>query len=447
MKKILVANRGEIAVRVIRACRELNIKTVAVCSTADREALHCKLADECYCIGLPPSKKSYLSIAQLISVAAVSNSDAIHPGYGFLAESHKFARICEQYKIKFIGPTSEHIRLLGDKIAAKKLAKEAGVPLLAGTLDPIHSLEEAKKVARKIGYPLIIKAVAGGGGRGMKIVTSEQQLQNSLQMAQREAELFFNDAHVFIEKFLSSPRHVEIQVAADNTGNTIHLGERDCTIQRRHQKLIEESPCPTINKKLRAQMGNTALKLARSVKYQSLGTVEFLLDKDGSYYFIEMNTRIQVEHPVTEIVTDIDLIKEQIRLACGEKLCRKTSLNQLRGHAIECRINAEDSSTFAPSPGKILDYHLPGGPGVRIDSMIINGYRVPPDYDSMIAKLITYGHDREEALARMNRSLQELKIEGIKTNINFHMKIINHPMFRKGDYSTGFIDELLNNRS
>ena len=445
MRKILIANRGEIAVRIIRACRELGIGTVAVCSTVDREALHCRLADECYCIGAAPSRKSYLSVAQIMSVAAVSSIDAIHPGYGFLAENYKFAHVCEQYKIKFIGPAPQQIKKLGDKIEAKKIAAAVGVRLLQGSADPVASEAEALQVARRIGYPLIIKAAAGGGGRGMKIVHAEEQLKNRFRVAQSEAEAFFGNPQVFIEKYLTSPRHVEIQIMADTHGNIIHLGERDCSLQRHHQKIIEEAPCPRLNKKLRMRMGNAALKIARACNYESLGTVEFLLDQNGAFYFIEMNTRIQVEHPVTEMVTGIDLVKEQIKIAAGEKLPRLTSLTQLQGHAIECRINAEDAVTFVPSPGTITDCHLPGGPGIRIDSMIYNGYRVPPDYDSMLAKLIVHGQDREEALARMKRALQEIKIEGIKTNINFHSKIINHPAFHRGECSTGFIAELLNN--
>ena len=443
MKKILVANRGEIAVRIIRACRELDIKTVAVFSTVDRDALHCRLADESYCIGSPPSKKSYLSIPQLMSVASISGCDAIHPGYGFLAENHKFARVCEQYQIKFIGPTSEQIEQLGDKLTAKKIAKNEGIPLLEGSHAPLSTYEDAQTAAKKIGYPLIIKAAAGGGGRGMRIVESARHLKESFYNAQREAETFFSNSQVFLEKFLTAPRHVEIQIAADELNNSIHLGERDCSIQRRHQKIIEESPCPTITKKLRSQLGNAALKIARSVKYRSLGTVEFLLDKDNSFYFIEMNTRIQVEHPITELVTNIDLVKEQIRIARGEKLDTKNSVLQPRGHAIECRINAEDAVNFAPNPGRITDYHLPGGPGIRIDSMLIRDCYVPPDYDSMIAKLIAHGNNRDEALNRMRRALQEMQVSGIKTNINFHLKIIDHPTFRKGNISTNFIDELL----
>ena len=443
MRKILIANRGEIAVRIIRACRELGLDTVAICSTVDREALHCRLADECYCVGAAPSRKSYLSVAQIMSVAAVSNIDAIHPGYGFLAENHKFAQVCQQYKIKFIGPSPQQIKQLGDKIEAKKIAAAAGVRLLEGSADPVASETEAVRVAQRIGYPLIIKAAAGGGGRGMKIVHAEEQLKNKFRVAQSEAEAFFGNPQVFMEKYLTSPRHVEIQIMADTHGNVIHLGERDCSIQRHHQKIIEEAPCPLVHKKLRLRMGNAALKIARACNYESLGTVEFLLDQNGAFYFIEMNTRIQVEHPVTEMVTGIDLVKEQIKIAAGEKLARLSSFTQLQGHAIECRINAEDAVTFAPSPGKITDCHLPGGPGIRIDSMIYNGYRVPPDYDSMLGKLIVHGQDREEALARMNRALQELKIEGIKTNVNFHSKIINHPAFRRGECSTGFVSELL----
>lgn len=444
MKKILIANRGEIAVRIIRACQELGIKTVAICSTVDRQALHTRIADECYCVGGPASAKSYLAVPQIMSVAAVAKIDAIHPGYGFLAENAKFAHVCEQYKIKFIGPRSQQIKTLGDKIAAKKIARELGIPLLAGTNSPIVSRDEALAVANKVGYPLIIKAAAGGGGRGMKIVRNEEQLQQRWQIAQREAESFFGNPQVFIEKYLDNPRHVEIQIIADSHGNVVHLGERDCSIQRNYQKIIEESPCPVVNKRLRTRMGNAALKLVKACKYESAGTVEFLLDKDSNFYFIEMNTRIQVEHPVTEMISGLDLIKEQIMIAEGEKISRTTSLNQPQGHAIECRINAEDASTFVPSPGEVTAYHAPGGFGVRIDSMLYRGYRVPANYDSLVAKLITHGHDRNEAIARMRRSLQELKIEGIKHNANFHLKVIDHPAFRKGDISTGFIAELIN---
>lgn len=444
MKKILVANRGEIAVRIIRACQELGIKTVAICSTVDRQALHTRIADECYCVGGPASIKSYLAVPQIMSVAAVAKIDAIHPGYGFLAENAKFAHVCEQYKIKFIGPRSQQIKTLGDKIEAKKIARELNIPLLDGTDGPVVSRDEALTVANKVGYPLIIKAAAGGGGRGMKIVHNEEQLRQRWQIAQREAESFFGNPQVFIEKYLDNPRHVEIQIIADSHGNVIHLGERDCSSQRNYQKIIEESPCPVVNKRLRTRMGNAALKLVKACKYESAGTVEFLLDKGGNFYFIEMNTRIQVEHPVTEMISGIDLVKEQIMIAHGEKLSRTTSLNQPQGHAIECRINAEDSSTFAPSPGKVTNYHAPGGFGVRIDSMLYSGYQVPANYDSLVAKLITHGQTRDESLARMRRSLQELKIEGIKHNANFHLKVIDHPAFRKGDISTGFIAELIN---
>lgn len=444
MKKILVANRGEIAVRVIRACQELGIKTVAICSTVDRQALHTRIADECYCVGGAASAKSYLAVPQIMSVAAVAKIDAIHPGYGFLAENAKFAHVCEQYKIKFIGPRSQQIKTLGDKIAAKKIARELGIPLLAGTDGPIVSRDEAQTVANEVGYPLIIKAAAGGGGRGMKIVRNEEQLRQRWQVAQREAESFFGNPQVFIEKYLDNPRHVEIQIIADSHGNVIHLGERDCSIQRNYQKIIEESPCLAVNKRLRTRMGNAALKLVKACKYESAGTVEFLLDKNGNFYFIEMNTRIQVEHPVTEMISGLDLVKEQIMIAEGEKLSRTTSLNQPQGHAIECRINAEDAATFAPSPGKVTSYHTPGGFGVRVDSMLYSGYQVPANYDSLVAKVITHGQNRDEALARMRRSLQELKIEGIKHNANFHLKVIDHPAFRKGDISTGFIAELIN---
>ncbi len=442
-KKILIANRGEIAVRVMRACRELGIKTVAVHSTADRQSLHTKIADESICIGPGPSLQSYLSIPAIMSAAEVSGADAIHPGYGFLSENAEFARVCEEYKIKFIGPKPEHIAALGNKVQAKILARRAGVPLLPGSAGAISDEKEALIVAREIGFPLIIKASSGGGGRGMKVVHHEKDLLALLQTAQHEAKIGFNDPNVFIERYCVKPRHVEVQLAADRYGRIVHLGERDCSLQRRHQKILEEAPCPVATPEFRRRIGESAINLLQEVGYESLATAEFLLDEDGQYYFMEVNTRVQVEHPVTEEVTGHDLIKEQISIAAGGRLEYTSEDVVIEGHAIECRINAEDPMTFAPWPGKITAYHAPGGPGVRVDSMVYSDYTVPSLYDSMIGKLITYGKDRTEAIAKMRRALFEMKIDGIRTNIEFHLKLLHDPDFVAGNVSTRFLETFI----
>jgi acetyl-CoA carboxylase biotin carboxylase subunit len=440
VKKILIANRGEIAVRIIRACQELGIRTVAVHSVADKDSLHTKLADESICIGPGPSLQSYLHIPALMAACEVAGVDGIHPGYGFLSERAEFAQICHDYGMKFIGPTAKQIHALGNKVEAKKLAKRAQVPLLPGSDGVVQTPEDAKACARQIGFPLIIKAAAGGGGRGMKIVWKEEDLEAALALAQREAQVGFGNPDCFIEKYLVNPRHVEIQLMADEWGNCVALGERDCSIQRRHQKVIEEAPCPVMTQKLRKFIEARAINLALETGYQSLGTAEFLFE-DGQFYFMEMNTRVQVEHPVTEMITGLDLVKEQIRIAMGEKIQKK--IYPLSGHSIECRINAEDPKTFAPWPGKITAYHEPGGPGVRIDGMIYSGYTVPSLYDSMLAKVITYGKNRDEALLRMKRALKEMRIEGIRTNIPFHLAVLDTPEFQSGDVSTNFLARFL----
>ena len=440
MKKVLIANRGEIAVRIIRACRELGLKTVAIHSTADRDSLHAKLADESICIGPGPSVKSYLRIPSVMSAIELSGADAVHPGYGFLSENAEFARICREYKISFIGPDPEHIYALGNKVQARALAEKTNVPMLPGSRDVVRSEAEAHELAREIGFPLIIKAAAGGGGRGMKVVTRVEDLEKQFQLAQSEALSGFGNADVFIERYCARPRHIEIQMVADRHGNYAHLGERDCSIQRRHQKLVEEAPSPVVTPELRERMGEAALRLARAVGYVSLGTCEFLLDEDGQFYFMEVNTRVQVEHCVTEEVTGIDLVKEQIRIAMGEKLSFDTKSVKITGHAMECRINAEDPATFAPWPGKITAYHEPGGPGIRVDGMIYAGYTVPSLYDSMIAKLIARGRDRAECMARMQRALAEMKVDGIRTNILFHERLLEDARFRRGDIHTKFLE-------
>jgi acetyl-CoA carboxylase biotin carboxylase subunit len=440
MKKVLIANRGEIAVRIIRACRELGLKTVAIHSTADRDSLHAKLADESICIGPGPSVKSYLRIPSVMSAIELSGADAVHPGYGFLSENAEFARICREYKISFIGPDPEHIYALGNKVQARALAEKNNVPMLPGSRDVVRSEAEAHELAREIGFPLIIKAAAGGGGRGMKVVTKVEDLEKQFQLAQSEALSGFGNADVFIERYCARPRHIEIQMVADRHGNYAHLGERDCSIQRRHQKLVEEAPSPVVTPELRERMGEAALRLARAVGYVSLGTCEFLLDEDGQFYFMEVNTRVQVEHCVTEEVTGIDLVKEQIRIAMGEKLSFDTKSVKITGHAMECRINAEDPATFAPWPGKITAYHEPGGPGIRVDGMIYAGYTVPSLYDSMIAKLIARGRDRAECMARMQRALAEMKVDGIRTNILFHERLLEDARFRRGDIHTKFLE-------
>ncbi len=442
--KILIANRGEIALRIIRACKEMDIRTVAVYSEADRDSLHVKFADEAFCIGPPPSGRSYLNKANIISAAEVSGADAIHPGYGFLAENADFAEICESCGIKFIGPAPEALQKMGDKAVARETMIKAGVPVVPGTEGVIRDTDEAVKIAKEIGYPVIIKASAGGGGKGMRIAQSKHDLVKAIQTAQSEAEAAFGNGEVYIEKYLEEPRHIEFQVLADNYGNTVYLGERDCSIQRRNQKLLEEAPSTAVTPELRKKMGETAVRGAKAVNYSNAGTVEFLLDKHNNFYFMEMNTRIQVEHPVTELVTGIDLIKEQIRLAAGEKLGYSQKDIKINGWAMECRINAEDPNrNFMPSPGKITGYHAPGGMGVRVDSAAYEGYQIPPYYDSMISKLIVWGKDRNEAIVRMRRALEEYMIEGIKTTIPFHLRILDNAFFQRGDFYTNFIQRRL----
>jgi len=438
--KILIANRGEIALRIIRACKELGIKTVAVYSDADSEALHVKLADESVCIGPASSAKSYLNIKAIISAAEVSDADAIHPGYGFLSENAEFAEICTNCGITFIGPTAENIRLMGDKIAARQSVTQVGVPILPGTKEGVPNVERAQQIAEEIGFPVIVKATAGGGGKGMKVVHSPASLPNAFATARAEANAAFGNPDVYIEKFCERPRHVEIQILADKHGNVIHLGERDCSIQRRHQKLIEEAPCPVLTDKQRKEMGDCAVAAAKAVGYSSVGTMEFLLDASGNFYFMEMNTRVQVEHPVTEMITGVDIIKEQIRAAAGLELSYAQKDIQIRGHAIECRINAEDPEKFTPFPGKIDGYHTPGGLGVRVDSAVYDQYTVLPHYDSMIAKLIVHADTREEAIRRMARALDEYIIDGIKTTIPFHQRIMRHKEFIEGNVDTGFLE-------
>jgi len=439
--KILIANRGEIAVRVIRACKEMGIRTVAVYSEADRNSWHVRLADEAICIGGPKAEQSYLNIPAIVSAAEIADVDGIHPGYGFLSQNAHFAEICDSCNITFIGPSAESIRLMGDKIAAKDLMRKSGIPIIPGSMAAIRNKEDALKTARRIQYPVIIKAAAGGGGRGMRVCHNDVRLISALMTCQSEAQANFGNSDVFVEKYLQEPRHVEFQVLADKYGHTIHLGERDCTIQRRHQKLIEESPSPAVDPKLRRKMGELAVRAAKAAGYTSAGTVEFLLDKDGSFYFIEMNTRIQVEHPVTEMVTGMDLIKEQIRIAAGEALAMKQDDVTLEGWAIECRINAEDPSNgFSPSPGRITTYHEPGGRGVRVDTHVFSGYDVPPYYDSLLAKLITVGETRHDAIRVMQRALDEYIIEPIRTTIPLHKQIFSDPTFWRGQIATDYID-------
>ena len=441
--KILIANRGEIAIRVIRACKELGIKTVAVYSTADADSLHVKLADESVCIGPAPSSQSYLNINAIISAAELTDAEAIHPGYGFLSENAKFAEVCEQCGITFIGPSAESMRVMGDKISARQAVIEHGVPILPGTKENVKTVDEAVKIAKQIGFPVIIKATAGGGGRGMKIVHSQATLANAYATAKAEAQAGFGNPDVYIEKYCEQPRHVEIQVLADKHGNCIHLGERDCSIQRRHQKMLEEAPCPALKPETRAAMGAAAVKAAKAVNYCSVGTVEFLLDKNGDFFFMEMNTRIQVEHPVTEMITGVDLIREQIRSAAGLPLRYKQEDIKITGHAIECRINAEDPFKFTPCPGKITAYHQPGGLGVRVDSFVYDQYNVVPHYDSMIGKLIVHAETREDAIRRMARALDEYIIEGIKTTIFFHKRIMTNKDFIEGNVDTSFLERIV----
>jgi acetyl-CoA carboxylase biotin carboxylase subunit len=442
-KKILIANRGEIALRIIHACRELSIKTVAVYSEADENSLHVRFADEDVCIGPPRSADSYLNVPAIISAAEITGADAIHPGYGFLSESAYLAEVCEACHIRFIGPDPSVIKLLGDKARAKKAMKKAGVPMLPGSDGPVESEAKALGVAKDIGYPVIIKAVAGGGGRGMRIVRSAAELPNLLRTAQREAEAAFGNGDVYIEKYLENPRHIEFQILGDHHGNVIHLGERECSIQRRHQKLVEESPSPALTDKVRRKMGGVVVDAAKAVQYTNAGTFEFLMDREGKFYYMETNTRLQVEHPVTEMVTGIDLVKEQIRIAAGHKLSIRQSDVTFRGHAIECRVNAEDPETFAPSPGVIHAWSVPGGPGVRVDTFAHAECTVSPYYDSMIAKIIVHGRDRAEAIARMRRTLEMTVIEGIKTSVPLDLKIINDPDFQAGRMNTGFMDRFM----
>jgi acetyl-CoA carboxylase, biotin carboxylase subunit len=444
-KKILVANRGEIALRIIRAARELGIETVAVYSEADRDSLHVRLADEAVCIGPPPSASSYLHIPRIISAAEVTAADAIHPGYGFLSENAHFAEICETCKIQFIGPTAEMIRKMGDKAEARRTMIAAGVPVTPGSEGTIASVDEAVKIAKELGYPVIIKAAAGGGGKGMRIAHDESSLQNGIRTAQAEAEANFGSGAVYLERYVQKPRHIEVQILGDRHGGIVHLGERECSIQRRHQKLIEESPSVALTPDLRARMGQAAVKGASSIKYEGAGTIEFLLGPDGEFYFMEMNTRIQVEHPVTEEVTRLDLIKAQIAVAAGDKLPWKQDEIRLDGHALECRINAErPDQNFQPSPGLVKYFHAPGGPGIRVDSHLYSGYRVPPTYDSMVAKIIAWGRDRNESIARMRRALEETVVEGIDTTLPFHLRILDDEGFRKGEIHTGYLEEFLN---
>ncbi len=442
-KKILIANRGEIACRIIWTCKEMGIRTVAVHSDVDRDSLHVRFADEAACIGPAPSAQSYLNIPSIISTAEIFNVDAIHPGYGFLAESSYFAEICEACNIKFIGPKSSIIKLMGDKIEARRVMKEAGLPVLPGSPDPITSEDEARRLAREIGFPVIVKASAGGGGRGMRIVRSADELGRALEAASTEAAAAFKDGTVYIERYLENPRHIEIQILADEYGDCIHLGERECSIQRRHQKLLEEAPSPVLSAELRNEMGAAAVAACKKLGYSSAGTVEFLLDQDNRFYFMEMNTRIQVEHAVTEMVTLADIVRNQIRIAAGERLGYTQDDLMIVGHAIECRINAENPETFAPSPGTITAFNLPGGPGVRVDTYVYSGYKVPPFYDSMIAKVIVHARTRDLAIARMRRALEAMVVEGIKTTIPLHLKIMDDPTFQAGDVSTSFMEHFL----
>ena len=440
--KVLIANRGEIALRILRSCRELGISTVAVYSTVDRNALHVQLADEAVCVGDSPSSKSYLNVPNILAAATSRGVDAIHPGYGFLAENDRFAEICRDHGLIFVGPSPHAIRSMGDKATAKSTMQKVGVPTVPGSDGLLSGPEEADSLAKGMGYPVMIKATAGGGGRGMRFVDSSENMENLFKAAQGEAEAAFGNAGLYMEKFIDRPRHVEVQVLSDKHGNVVHLGERDCSIQRRHQKLLEESPSPALDPELRLRMGQAAVDAAKSIDYEGAGTVEFLLDRSGDFYFMEMNTRIQVEHPVTEMVTGIDLIAEQLRIAGGDPISIQQKDISLNGHAIECRINAEDSKhNFRPSPGRITGWLPPGGPGVRVDSHVYTGYDIPPFYDSLIGKLIVWGHDREAALKRMKRALNECAITGIPTTIEFHLDLLDRKEFINGDVHTKFVEQ------
>ncbi len=442
IQKILIANRGEIALRIHRAAHEMGIKTVAVHSTADTDAMHVRLADEAVCIGPPPAAESYLNMPNIISAAEISGADAIHPGYGFLSENARFAEIVESHNLIWIGPKPEHIRTMGDKVEAKRTAGALGLPLVPGSAGGVSEFAEAHKVAAEIGYPVIVKAASGGGGRGMKVVPSEDKLDSMMGQARSEAKAAFGDDTVYIEKYLGNPRHIEFQIFGDGQGNAIHLGERDCSLQRRHQKVLEEAPSPVITPEERARMGGIVAKAMADMAYRGAGTIEFLWE-DGGFYFIEMNTRLQVEHPVTEAITGLDLVREQIRIADGYPLTLRQQDVEFRGHAIECRINAEDPRTFAPSPGAVKHFHAPGGMNVRVDSGLYSGYRIPPYYDSMIAKLIVWGHTREGALRRLRRALEEFVIEGVKTTIPLHQALLDEPDFQQGDYTIKWLEEWL----
>jgi len=442
--KVLIANRGEIAVRIIRACRELGIQTVAVYSKADRDSAHVRMANDAICIGTARSSESYLNIPSIISAAEIADVEAIHPGYGFLSENAHFGEICESCQIKFIGPKPESIRLMGDKSLARQTMKKAGVPVVPGTTEPIKDQEDALKWAKKVGYPVIIKAKSGGGGKGMKVAHNDGKLISAFLTARTEAEAAFGDPDVYMEKYIENPRHIEVQILADSYGHVIHLGERDCSIQRRHQKLIEEAPAESIPKRIKKKLGEVAVRAAKAVNYENLGTVEFLLDEDDNYYFIEMNTRLQVEHPVTEMATGIDLVKEQIKVAQGEKLTLTQDQVEFRYHSIECRINAEDpANDFMPSPGTIDLWTLPGGPNIRVDSHVYRGYQIPPYYDSMIGKIITWGKTRQEAIITMQRALDEMEIGPVKTTLPLHKRILASPAFVKGKMGTHFVEKFL----
>jgi acetyl-CoA carboxylase biotin carboxylase subunit len=442
-KKVLVANRGEIALRVIRACRELGIATVAVHSTADADSLHVRFADEAVCIGPPPSRDSYLNVPSLLSAAEVTQADAIHPGYGFLSENPAFAQVVEKLGLKFIGPRSEMLRLMGNKVAAREAMEKAGLPLLPGARGVLKDSDEAERIAKQVGFPVILKAAAGGGGRGMKIVREAPAIRKSFEGASAEALAAFGDGSMYLERYVEEPRHIELQIVADEHGDIIHLGERECSVQRRHQKLVEEAPSPAVSPELRREMGEVALEAMRKIAYNNVGTIEFLLDEKGRYYFMEMNTRIQVEHPVTEQVYGLDLVRLQIKLANGDRLERTQDSVVPRFHAIECRVNAEDPVTFAPSPGTITGYHQPGGYGVRVDTMAYEHYRVQPYYDSLVAKLICWADRRDVAMERMNRALNEYVVEGIKTNIPFHRRVLRSPQFVSGKYDTRIVEQIL----
>jgi acetyl-CoA carboxylase biotin carboxylase subunit len=443
-EKVLIANRGEIALRIQRACREMGIRTVAVHSTADESAMHVRLADESICIGPPAAKDSYLSIPAILTAAAISNADAIHPGYGFLSENANFATMVEEHGFTFIGPKPEHITLMGDKIAAKKAVIEAGIPVVPGSEGAVDDIDEALSVAADIGYPVLIKATAGGGGRGMKLAKTAEELPNAIKMAQIESEAAFGNGEVYLEKFLGKPRHIEIQVLADGFGNVVHLGERDCSLQRRHQKILEEAPSPALNDDTREKIGKIAADAVRKIGYRSAGTIEFLYE-DGAFYFIEMNTRLQVEHPITEMITGLDIVRDMVRIAAGAPLGYTQEDIRFTGHAIECRINAEHPETFIPSPGTIGLYHAPGGLGVRVDSGLYSGYTVPPHYDSMVAKLIVHGTNRNECLMRLRRALSEYVIDGIETSIPLHQQLMSEVDFINGDYDIHWLEKFVGN--